>query len=140
MLWDSLYTGSMVMTLDEMEKTLDDLVQALPPEIFYELNGGVLLKEEVKLHPRRLADDLYILGEYYRDPIFGRYIVIYYGSFCRVFEGEGPDRLRSELDRVLKHELTHHLEHRAGERDLEKEDDRQLLHYYASHPLGPGRP
>ena len=126
----------MTMTVDETEKALEALVQALPPEIFLELNGGVLLKEEAKLHPRRLSDDLYILGEYYRDPVFGRYVVIYYGSLCQVLGGAGPETFLEELDRVLKHELTHHLENRAGERDLEREDDRQLLHYYARHPLG----
>lgn len=126
----------MSLTLDETEKALDLMVQALPPEIFQDLNGGVLLKEEAKLHPRRLADDLYILGEYYWDPIFGRYVVIYHGSLCRVLGQASPRRFKEELEKVLKHELTHHLEHRAGERDLEREDERQLVHYYASHPLG----
>ncbi|HPX93229.1 MAG TPA: hypothetical protein PK646_03160 [Bacillota bacterium] len=122
-----------MLTLEETELALADMVEALPPEIFIELNGGVLLKEEVKLHPARRADDLYILGEYYADRIFGRYIVIYYGSMRRVF-GHVSDRdFHRELEQVLKHELTHHLENRAGERELEFEDQRQLLHYYARH-------
>lgn len=122
-----------MLTLEETEKALDAMVDALPREIFFELNGGVLLKEETKLHPASQAGDLFILGEYYADRIFGRYIVIYYGSMQRVFRHSTDSVFRRELEQVLKHELTHHLENRAGERDLEIEDQRQLLHYYARH-------
>ncbi|NLA95832.1 MAG: hypothetical protein GX838_03205 [Clostridiaceae bacterium] len=125
-----------MLTLEETEQALTAMVDALPEEIFFELNGGVLLKEETKLHPARQADDLYILGEYYADRIFGRYIVIYYGSMQRVFQGVSEHTFQSELEQILKHELTHHLENRAGERDLEFEDNRQLLHYYARHRQG----
>ncbi len=100
-----------------------------------DLNGGVLLREEVKLSPNRLADDLYILGEYRYEHIFGRYINIYYGSMLRVYPQLSDERFIEELERVIKHELTHHLENRARERDLEVEDERSLLHYYARHPL-----
>ena len=61
-LW-SVYTVSM-MTLEETEAALNRIVDALPPEVFVDLNGGVLLREEVKLSENRLADDLYVLGEY----------------------------------------------------------------------------
>lgn len=123
-----------MMTLEETEEALARLVQDLPQEIFEELNGGVLLKEEAKLHPGRLSDDLFILGEYHRDRIFGRYVVIYYGSLEKAFGHLPKEEFRAELDRVLKHELTHHLENRAGERDLELEDQETLLHYYLHHP------
>ncbi len=122
-----------MLTLEETEKAISDIVESLPEEIFVDLNGGVLLKEEIKRHPQRRADDLYILGEYYRDRIFGRYVVIYYGSMAKVFRHASPNKFRDELERVLKHELTHHLENRAGERDLEIEDERELLHYHARH-------
>ncbi|NLZ71865.1 MAG: hypothetical protein GX909_05140, partial [Clostridiaceae bacterium] len=65
-----LYTKNM-MTLEETELELNRLVDSLPQEIFFELNGGVLLKEEVKLSKNRVADDLYVLGEYHRDHILG---------------------------------------------------------------------
>jgi hypothetical protein len=129
----SVYTGDIMLTLDETQRALETLVERLPEAIFYELNGGVLLKEDVRLSPHRVQDDLFVLGEYYRDPVFGRYVVIYYGSMRRVFGHLPRDRFIEELDRVLKHELTHHLEDRAGDRDLEIEDARQLLHYYARH-------
>ncbi len=126
-----------MLTLEETEQALKALVEDLPEEIFMELNGGVLLREETKLHPRRQADDLYILGEYYVDRIFGRYIVIYYGSMEAVFRHESDQVFLRELEQVLKHELTHHLENRAGERDLELEDERLLLHYLARHRRQP---
>jgi len=38
-------------------------------------------------------------------------------------------KFKKELEITLKHELTHHLESLAGERDLEKEDDRFMEDY-----------
>lgn len=61
--------------------------------------------------------------------------MIYYGSLQRVYGHLTAERYFKELERVLKHELTHHLENRARERDLEVDDARSLLHYYARHPL-----
>ncbi|NLC40778.1 MAG: hypothetical protein GX763_07680 [Clostridiaceae bacterium] len=125
-----------MMTLEQTEAALHRIVDALPPEVFVDLNGGVLLREEFNLSENRLADDLYVLGEYRYEHIFGRYINIYYGSMRRVYPHLSDERFVEELERVVKHELTHHLENRAKERDLEIEDERSLLHYYARHPLG----
>lgn len=119
--------------LEQTEKALTEIVASLPEEIFFDLNGGVLLKEEVKLSPHRIDDDLYILGEYHFDRIYGRYIVIYFGSMQRVYGHLSEEKYIKKLEDVVKHELTHHLEHRARERDLEKEDERRLIHYYEQH-------
>ncbi|MDD2426510.1 MAG: metallopeptidase family protein [Eubacteriales bacterium] len=124
-----------MMTLEQTEEALHRIVDGLPPEVFVDLNGGVLLREEVKLSENRLADDLYVLGEYHHKQIYGRYIIIYYGSLKRVYRHLDDERFEEELERVVKHELTHHLENRAKEHDLEVEDERSLLHYYARHPL-----
>ncbi|NLB10782.1 MAG: hypothetical protein GX834_06925 [Clostridiaceae bacterium] len=112
---------------------MTEIVASLPEEIFFDLNGGVLLKEEVKLSPHRIDDDLYILGEYHFDRVYGRYIVIYFGSMQRVYGHLSEEKYIKKLEDVVKHELTHHLEHRARERDLEKEDERRLIHYYEQH-------
>ena len=122
-----------MLNLEQTEEALTEIIDSLPEEIFFDLNGGVLLKEEVKFSPRRLVDDLYILGEYHYDQIYGRYIVIYYGSMQRVYGHLSEQRFIKKLESVVKHELTHHLEHRARERDLEKEDERKLIHYYERH-------
>lgn len=49
-----------MMTLEETEAALHEIVDSLPEEVFVDLNGGVLLKEEFKLSEDRLADDLYV--------------------------------------------------------------------------------
>lgn len=119
-----------MITIDEAEKILDEIAAGLPEEIFEELNGGIILLPEAKLDPQRKKnDDLYILGEYISGGGLGRYIAIYYGSFERLFGDMSGNKFKKELEITLKHELTHHLESLAGERDLEKEDDRFMEDY-----------
>lgn len=118
-----------MISIDEMEEMLDEIAQALP-EIFYkELNGGILLLPELKLHPSGIGDELYIMGEYHRGGGQGRYIVIYYGSFAKAYEHAPPQVVRERLAETLKHEFTHHLESLAGERGLEKKDEQELARY-----------
>ncbi len=113
-----------MVTIDEAEPILDEVAGGLPEEIFEGLNGGIILLPEARLDPQsRKNDDLYILGEYHSGGGLGRYISIYYGSFERLFGHMTREKFRKELEITLKHELTHHLETLAGERDLEKEDD-----------------
>jgi len=107
---------------------LDEVAAELPKEVFRDLNGGVSLLPETRLSKSDPDGRLYTLGEYRRDQM-GRYIVIYYGSFCAVHGGSSRSKMVGHLRRVLKHELTHHLESMAGERDLEIEDEKQLEKY-----------
>ena len=107
---------------------LDEIALELPEEIFRELNGGVSILPEVKLSDADPDGGLYTLGEYCRDQM-GRYIVIYYGSICSVYGDCGSEEMRVNLKKLLSHELTHHLEALAGERDLEIEDEMQLDEY-----------
>lgn len=117
---------------EEAGKILDEVAAGLPQEIFEELNGGIIILPEAKLDPQsRKNDSLYVLGEYHSGGGLGRYISIYYGSFERLFGHMSRDTFKKELEITLKHELTHHLESLAGERDLEKEDD-QLMEDYLS--------
>jgi len=119
----------MMVTIREAEQMLDEVAESLPEEIFRHLNGGVSLSPLSKLSPHAVDNDLYILGEYFSGGVLGRYIVIYYGSFARTFGNIPPDMFKQELARTLKHELTHHLESLAGEKDLEIEDAEQLWDY-----------
>ncbi len=58
----------------------------------------------------------------------GRGIVLFYGSFLKVYPGLREDeRAKGLIMDVLKHELTHHLESLAGARDLEIADAARLL-------------
>jgi hypothetical protein len=123
-----------MISFDEMGEMLDELSREIPEAFYNELNGGIQLSAEEKLHPQsRHRDVLYILGEYYNDRKgyggLGRYIVIYYGSFMRLYPYARSNSIRRELKRVLIHEFTHHMESLAGEKGLEIKDAVSLQKY-----------
>ena len=112
-----------MLTLEETQAALDEFIDALPPEIFKELNCGV------SLWPDTIYDDngLLILGHYHVEPRgLGRYVTIHYGSLCAAYGYLGPEQFFNKVKEVLHHELTHHLEHLAGDRDLEIQDAQNI--------------
>ena len=120
-----------MVSFEQAGKLLDAAAEALPEGIFDDLNGGVnLLPEE-----RRGDDGRYILGLYHNDAM-GRYVEIFYGSFLKVFPNATDDEFAAELDRTLRHELTHHVENKAGDRTLEHWDEEQTaLWQESAEPL-----
>lgn len=118
-----------MIEFEEVGKILDEIAAELPQELYNELNGGIILLPQVKLDPVGRNNDLYIMGEYHSGGGLGRYIAIYYGSFERLYGHLSREDLKKQLTSTLKHEFTHHLESLAGERDLEKEDERFLEDY-----------
>lgn len=114
--------------IERFEQLLRQAMQALPEPIFEHLNLGVSVVEDVKLNPHTPSGQpAVILGEYHVRRHLGRGIVLYYGSFLHLYpqltdEAEALEQISC----VLKHELTHHLEHLAGEQDLVREDARQF--------------
>ena len=72
---------------------------------------------------------LYVMGQYRIDPAMGKYIVMYYGSFKRAYRHLDEDELTEEMRKVLRHEFRHHVEGRAGVRDLEVWDAEQIAMY-----------
>lgn len=125
---------SEMIEIDEFEKMLDEIAAELPQEFYKELNGGILLLPEAKLNPEGRDNDLYIMGEYHSGGSMGRYIVIYYGSFQELYGHLSREALKKKLAHTLKHEFTHHLESLAGERDLEKEDEKFMADYRRQNP------
>lgn len=116
-------------TIDEVHNILDEIAEELPQDFFTELNKGIVLLPQYKLHREsRDRDKLYIMGEYGRD-ITGRHIAIYYGSFERVYGGLSIAALKERLRDTLLHEFTHHFESLAGEKGLEIEDARDMERY-----------
>ncbi|NLD52961.1 MAG: hypothetical protein GX650_08675 [Clostridiales bacterium] len=116
-----------MIDLERFAVLLDEQVALLPAALFNRLNLGVSVAEQAKRESRaRPGLPVYILGEYHRHPVMGRGVVLYYGSFRNVYGHLPEEALRLEIDRVLRHELTHHLESMAGDRDLEREDARRL--------------
>lgn len=109
---------------------------ALLPEYAYdELEGGVLADPGTYLHPKRVEDDLYILGTYSRE-LTGRKIVLYYGSFKAVMGNASEEEVRKQIRDTLRHEFRHHLESRAGlyfGGTLIEEDRDSMIRYYMRH-------
>lgn len=117
-----------MISIERFGDILEELAEELPQEFYEELNLGVSLEPRAKAHPQSRNGDLYILGEYSRSNM-GQSIVIYYGSFERLFGELGEEEARDEMRRTLRHEFRHHIEWRAGERGLEKEDEKRLSEY-----------
>ena len=112
-----------MLTFEEAQAAVDELIDELPPEIFRELNCGV------SLVPDTLYDGngLLILGQYHVQPRgLGRYVTINYGSLVIAHGHLSPEGFRDQIRHVLHHELTHHLESLAGDRSLEIEDARNV--------------
>ena len=116
-------------SIDEVQIILDEIAGELPPEIYKDLNGGIILLPQVKMHKKSVDDDLYVMGEYRHERISGRYIVIYYGSIDKLYGSLSRERLKKRLKSVVKHEFVHHLESLAGEKHLEIEDEQKITEY-----------
>ena len=117
-----------MVSFDEVGEMLEDISLSLPKDFFKELNGGINLLPDTRLHPESIGGDLFIMGEYCHNNL-GRYINIYYGSVMMVHAHLSPDRLKIVLEQILKHEFVHHLEALAGEKDLKIIDDIRIEEY-----------
>ena len=123
-----------MITIDEVEQMLSDIADEIPEDFYRELNGGIVLSPDVKFHPEsNNCAPLHIMGEYHNDRKgfggMGRYIVIYYGSFARVYSFISPEQQKERLRKILYHEFTHHVESLAGEKGLEIKDAIELAQY-----------
>jgi hypothetical protein len=119
-----------MLTFEQAQDFLTEIADAVPGAIYRGLNGGIILLPDTKLHPENVGGDLYILGEYHYDPMgFGRYIAVYYGSFVRSCGAMADDAQKTKLREILYHELTHHLEHLAGDKSLELRDADDIAAY-----------
>lgn len=117
--------GDRALDFDAFADLAERIADEVPPALFDGLNGGLLVEKKT----RRRSDDppgVYLLGEYITEEYLGPLIVIYYGSFRRLLEGRPDPEWEAELRETLLHELRHHLEGRAGVRDLEREDVEEL--------------
>ena len=118
-----------MISLERFEEITEEITGTLPEEFFRELHGGVIVREQVKVHPAARDNDLFIMGEYHHDRYLGRFVVLYYGSFAVCCGYFSEEELRGKIRKVILHEFRHHLESLAGERDLEIEDARELFEY-----------
>ncbi len=116
-----------MLSFDQAGDLLDELSEAFPRVLFEGLNGGVNLLEDAVPDPEFPEGELYILGEYCND-MLGRYVNLYYGSFAALAKQEQwtAEDWRKELYTTLSHELTHHMEARAGLHALDDRDAKEL--------------
>ncbi len=115
--------------IDEVQEMLEEIASKIPKEVYKDLNKGIALLPDAKLHPKSdPSEALYILGEYTSNRT-GRQIIIYYGSFAKTMPGISKHRLYRSLQKTLHHEFVHHLEGLAGEYDLEVVDKANLMRY-----------
>ena len=117
-----------MITFEECGRILDEIADSMPYELFRELNGGISLLPQQKLHPQAVDNDLFILGEYIRNSL-GNAIVFYYGSINRVFGHLNYCELYKQLTKIMRHEVRHHNEYLAGCDDLGVYDKEQIENY-----------
>ena len=124
-----------MISYDNLFEMLDELVVALPPALYKDLNGGVNLLNRIKFHPAAKENDLYIMGEYLAGGPFGRVINIFFGSFVQLYGNSPVQTQKKQLEKILKHELLHHMESLAGENSLGKKDEEELWAYLYDTPI-----
>ena len=124
-----------MISIAEYKRILQELLDELPEPFFRELSGGVTVSEAMVIPDYARGNDLYTLGQY---QIYSgvRQIVLYKGSFDRVYPNAEAEEAKKLLRGTLRHEFRHHLEFLGGVHNaesLEAEDERQKQAYIARH-------
>ena len=122
-----------MLSEEEYSRIVSELLDELPAEFFRELSGGVIVSEAVKIPSCARGDDLFTLGEYQISSGI-RQVVMYRGSFDRVYPDIGAAQAKELLRGILRHEFRHHMESLGGihnSSSLEAEDEREKQAYLA---------
>ena len=124
-----------MITTEEYRAIISDLLDELPEAFFRGLTGGVILSEALVIPDYAREGELYTLGQY--QVCYGvRQIVMFKGSFDRVYPQADAAQAREILRSVLRHEFRHHIEFLGGihnSSSLEAEDERKKQAYLARH-------
>ena len=124
-----------MISLEEYEKIISELLDELPEAFFQKLSGGVIVSEAAVIPYYARGNDLYTLGEY---QIYSgiRQIVMFKGSFDRIYPYADAAEARDLLRGILRHEFRHHLEYLGGVHNsssLEAQDERDKQAYLSKH-------
>ena len=126
-----------MISAEEYRTIVSELMDELPEAFFRGLTGGVIMSEALAIPDYARGNDLYTLGQY--QVCYGvRQIVMFKGSFDRLYPRADAARAREILRGVLRHEFRHHIEFLGGIHDassLEVEDERRKRAYLAGHPV-----
>lgn len=117
------------------KRIVSELLDEFPEPFFRDLSGGVLVSPDTIVPEYAQGNDLYTMG-LYKTYSGVRQIIVYKGSFDRVYPHADEEEARSRLRGILRHEFRHHLEYSGGVHDadsLEAEDERAKLAYLAGH-------
>jgi hypothetical protein len=120
-----------MISLREYKRIIEELLDELPEAFFRELSGGVIVSEARVIPDYARDGDLCTMGEY-RVAYGMRQIVMYKGSFDRVYPRADAAQAKELLRGVLRHEFRHHLEHLGlvhNSSSLEAEDEREKQAY-----------
>ena len=124
-----------MISTEEYKRIISELLDELPEEFFRDLTGGVIDSEASVIPDYAQGNDLYTMGMY---KIYSgiRQIVMYKGSFDRVYHYADSAQAKDILRGILRHEFRHHMETRAGlfkKGTLVEEDENQMMRYYMRH-------
>ncbi|MCI8422967.1 MAG: metallopeptidase family protein [Lawsonibacter sp.] len=111
----------MTPTYEQMGDWLEEIAQEFPEAFYQELDGGIQLERKALSDPEFPPGEMYIMGEYVHD-MLGRYILLYYGSFAALLQGEDEEAWKDEIFATVAHEFTHHMEETAGLHALDDKD------------------
>ena len=124
-----------MISTEEYRAIVSELMDELPEAFFRKLTGGVIMSEAVMVPDYARGDDLYTLGQY--QVYYGvRQIVMFKGSFDRLYPQVDAAEAREILRGVLRHEFRHHIEYLGGIHNassLEAEDAQKKRAYLARH-------
>ena len=124
-----------MISTEEYREIISELMDEFPEAFYRELTGGVIMSEALVIPDYAQENDLYTLGQY--QVYYGvRQIVMFKGSFDRIFPNADVAQARGILRGVLRHEFRHHIEYLGGihnSSSLEAEDERKKHYYLAQH-------
>jgi len=109
------------LDLETFTRLAGTIADELPSRLLRDLNGGISV-----LPGKKKDGKYYLMGEYIEDPVLGRVIFLYYGSFREILQDAPAEEWEEELRETLLHELRHHVESLAGVDDLSLEEERDL--------------
>ena len=124
-----------MISTEEYKRIISELLDELPEEFFRDLTGGVIVSEASVIPDYAQGNDLYTMGMY---KIYSgiRQIVMYKGSFDRVYHYVDSAQAKDILRGILRHEFRHHLESLGGIHNassLEAQDAREKKAYLERH-------
>lgn len=124
-----------MISMEEYKRIISELLDELPAAFFRDLSGGVIVSPAQVIPDYAREDELFTLGQYQVSAGI-RQIVMFKGSFDRVYPRADAAQAKEILRGIVRHEFRHHLEALGGihnSASLEAEDRRKKQAYLAGH-------